>query len=103
MTEQAVSETEQGTATLVGTDTSMTDPIMTDPDTDSGPEELDPQDVFDEWIVGVKKSDRKMLATCLFMSFQMRQRMNIMEYAATQLSSIHLTAYGNPVVTSSGV
>ena len=60
----------------------VVDISRTDLNSDSEPEELKPQDVFDEWILGLKKSDRKMLATCLFMSFQKRQRVNVMD--ATQ-------------------
>ena len=71
---------EQGT---ILADTSVVADISrTDLNSDSEPEELNPQDVFDEWILGLKKSDRHILATCLFMSVQKRQTVNVME--ATQ-------------------
>ena len=55
---------------------------------ESEPEgELDHQDVFDEWMLGLKTTDRKMLATCLFMSFQNRQKMSVMD-AAQEAASI---------------
>ena len=50
---------------------------------ESEPEgELDPQDVFDEWMLGLKTTDRKMLATCLFVSFQKRQKMSVVDDAS---------------------
>ena len=80
-------ETESGgeesiaAGTSVVTDTSMIH-------SESEPEgELDPQDVFDEWMLGLKTVDRKMLATCLFMSFQKRQKMSVMD-AAQEAASI---------------
>ena len=61
-------ETESGGEESIAAGTSM----VTDT-SESEPEgELDPQDVFDEWMLGLKTVDRKMLATCLFISFQKR-------------------------------
>ena len=65
-------ETESGGEESIAAGTSM----VTDT-SESEPEgELDPQDVFDEWMLGPKTVDRKMLATCLFMSFQKRQKLS---------------------------
>ena len=48
---------EQGT---ILADTSVVADISrTDLNSDSEPEELNPQDVFDEWILGLKKSGQK--------------------------------------------
>ena len=81
-------ETESGgeesiaAGTSVVTDTSMIH-------SESEPEgELNPQDVFDEWMLGLKTVDRKMLATCLFMSFQKRHKMSVMD-AAQEAASIN--------------
>ena len=69
-------------------DTSVvTDASMTNQDSESEAEELNPQNVFNEWIMGLKKSDRKIIATCLFMSFLKWQRMNVMA-AAQEAASI---------------
>ena len=50
-------------------------------------EEVDPQDVFDDWVMGLQKGDEKMLAVCLFTTFQKRQKMSIMD-AAQEAASI---------------
>ena len=39
-------------------------------DDDEEEEEMDAQDVFDDWMLGLRKSQRKMLATLLFTSFK---------------------------------
>ena len=44
-------------------------------------EEVDPQDVFDDWVMGLQKGDRKMLAVCLFTTFQKRQKISVMDGA----------------------
>lgn len=50
-------------------------------------EEVDLQDMFDDWVMGLQKGDRKMLAVCLFTTFQKRQKMSVMD-AAQEAASI---------------
>ena len=73
-------ETESGEESIAADTSVVTDTSMFH--SESEPEgELDPQDVFDEWMLALKTTDRKMLATCLFMSFQKRQKMSVMDAA----------------------
>ena len=54
---------------------------------DEEEEEMDAQDVFDDWMLGLRKFQRKMLATLLFTSFKNRQKMSTMD-AAQEAASI---------------
>ena len=56
-------------------------------DDDEEEEEMDAQDVFDDWMLGLRKSQRKVLATLLFTSFKNQQKMSTMD-AAQEAASI---------------
>lgn len=61
--------------------------LESDIEADETAEQLDPQTVFDDWMLTLTKPQRKMLAVLLYCSFQNRQKLSKMG-AAQESASI---------------
>ena len=55
--------------------------ISDDSDDDGVQDDLDPQEVFDDWMLTTTREQRKMLSVLLYHSFQKRQKMGKMDAA----------------------
>ena len=61
--------------------------ISDDSDDDGVQDDLDPPEVFDDWMLTTTREQRKMLSVLLYHSFQKRQKMGKMD-AAQESASI---------------